>query len=109
MRLTYHYQGAWEKIEDWRQLAREARDLLQAAVEVGKGRIPTAPAWEALCPWETQTPEERADVLRQHANRWLRIADVRPVLTRDGLVFGGGLAGALAVQLAEEMEDLLSA
>ena len=105
----------WEFLEDWRHFARQARALLSIAVRLYQEHTGAAADWGTVYERMAQTgPPGQGDLAAERfaltlcVNEWLILGDVRPQFswidrhnTVPKITFGGGgLFGALAVQLA---------
>jgi hypothetical protein len=103
--------GGCELLARWRDFAAAARSVLNVAARLRVGQPVQAGDWEGVWPpWvelagERPTSRQRWNVMGQVVDYWLRMARVRfGARGRDGggvqaVVGGGGLFGALAVQL----------
>lgn len=112
----------WEPVSAWRCWARRARELLRVAADVLSRKLPDQKDWRVAFDLDfiptkdfrdykvlfdyspPRTLPDAAEKLGQRLNQWIGIGNVRPIVEqragRPSISFGGGgLFGALAMQL----------
>lgn len=103
----------WEPVETWRHFARQAGALLSISSSLHQGDPTSNEDWATFYEWNTEEAgrfkastrrlgEEAWFLVGGAVQEWLMLGNVRPTFVPPGRVefHGGGLFGALAVQLA---------
>jgi hypothetical protein len=75
----------WEPLEEWGLWARQARALLEIAVNLHQDRVGSPANWRIVfegsnnepAPWWKQSPTADRSVLTSVVNRWLELGNVR--------------------------------